>query len=533
MTLSGPGGRRSRQRIVVVSLVFALLALAGFANASIKRHRASTGSAPSATLSEAVTGGGAISTAWYCAGPLPLGLRTEHSLIAIGNVSKRALDGELVVATETGASRSEALTIGPRSSVSVTLGRAEGPAFGSATVLLDGTGAGVTEVVVGPTGTDEVPCVSHAGFTQYIAGGATKGTSTIDLAVFDPGATPSVVSVAMATSSGVVSPPAFQEVPVQAGETLVFDVARYLPLQTVLGTTITATGGRVVAGALSSAAAGHVSFPSLVSATAAPETAWYFPPGPSGPGDVQAYVVLNPSQSAARLTLTLTGAGGRAVLDALVPSAGVVELPAAADRTAGALRAATLTSTAPVVVSRQTVLGPFAPGKAASRNARNASRTTQKTTTKPTLNKTGKKTATTTTTTTTTTTIAAPAPSSGAPPTVSGFSTTAASAVLDDTWLLEGGECDAAAGEFVAISNPGDKPATVRFDWLAGGGTTPVATVPAGSSAAVDLGTGTDPPGSVSIEVQASEPVVVGAGVYARGSNGSLGFSAPVAIPVD
>ena len=504
-----------------MALVFVLLGLAGFANASIKRHRATSGSTESAAVSAAVTKGGAISTAWYCAGPLPLGLRSEHSLIAIGNVSRKTLSGALVVATETGVSRSVPLDIAPRTSRSVRLGRADGPAFGSVTVLLDGAGAGVEEIVVGPTGSDAAPCVSHASFTEYLAGGATKAPSSLDLAVFDPGATPSVVSVTIATPTGVVAPPAFQEVPVQAGETLVFNVTRNLPLQTLLGTTVSATGGRVVAGALSSAGVAGVSFPALVSASAVAAPTWYFAPGLSAPGDAQGYVVLNPGSSPARVTLTLDDQSGPAVLDAVVPGGGIVELSPASDKTPGALRGAMLTSSAPVVAALETLVGPFARSKTSSKRPTTPNKATS--TAK------GHRSAATTTTIT----PPASAPSSTEPITVPGFSTTAPSPVLDSSWLIEGGERDGQIGEYVAISNPASKPAVVRFSPLGALGPIAPVTVAPRSSAVVDLGQGADPAGSVAIEVVASEPVVVGSGLYARGSSGSIGISAPVAIPVD
>jgi len=77
--------------------------------------------------------------------------------------------------------------------------------------------------------------------------------NTLELSLYDPGATPSVASIAFATTGGDVDPPAYQGLPISAGSMLTLDVGRYLPSEALLGVTVTSTGGPVVVGALEAA----------------------------------------------------------------------------------------------------------------------------------------------------------------------------------------------------------------------------------------------------------------------------------------
>jgi hypothetical protein len=491
------------RRSFVIGCILLLLALAGFANASVKRHRDASASGPSAAVSAAQTSGGATSSAWYCAGPLPLGLRSEHARIAVANISPKVVHGELLVATETGVARAEHLAIAAHGAISLAVASPGHSAFGAASVLLDGAGVGVEELITGPTGTDASPCVSHATAVQYLPGGATKDGSTIDLAVFDPGATPSVASVTFATATGTVAPPAFQQMPIEAGETLVLDVDRYLPLQPILATTVTAAGGRVVVGAIASSPVGKVVYPSLVAASAVPETSWYFGPSPSGPSARQGFVVLNPGSNSARVSLSYVGTSGQAELAAVVPAGGVIELAPPSDKSATGSRWASISASQPIVATRETVLGP-----APSTTSQHIADVTRATT--------------------------GPAVVLGLPnPLPSGFSLTPGSLVLVRSWLLVGGESTSHGGEQITVANPSAARVTVRLVPLAG--RVPATTVAIGPHGAAVLGlpaTSADP-GELSAEVDASAPVVVGAVLYARRPKGSSGFSAPGAIPID
>jgi hypothetical protein len=490
----------TRRRVLVIGLILLLLALAGFANATIKGHRAAAVATSTAAVSAASADGNATSSAWYCAGPLPLGLRTEHSRVAIANISDKTVHGELVVATESGVSRAEHLAVPPRAALSLALRSPEHSAFGAATVLLDAAGAGVEELVTGPTGTDASPCVDHAGSVQYLSGGGTKGAAVFDLAIFDPGATPSVASVSFATANGVVSPPAFQQMPIEAGETLVLDVARELPLQPLLATTVTAAGGRVVAGALASETVGATSFPSLVAATSVPQSTWSFGPNPSGPNARQGFVVLNPGAGPARVTLHSVGSSGHALFAATVPSGGVVELAPPPDKLTSGSSWATVSSTQPVVVARETVLA--ANGAA-----------------KPPAGTTATKVA---------------APPSGFPVRLpSGFALTPGSPVLERSWLVVGAQADVHDSALITIANPSDTTVTVRLLPLSTALAPQSVVVGPLGSVVVNLTPTAPGPAEVAAELQASAPIVVGTALYGSGVKGSLGFSAPGAIPVD
>ncbi len=142
----------------------------------------------------------------------------------IANAGTSRVGGQLLVSTSRGLSSSRAISIPPRSTTEETLVAPAQSSFGAASVLANGTGVGVEEVIDSPTGREAAACVGRANSVQYLAGGSTKGASDIALAIYDPGATPSVANVSFATSSGNVAPLAYQGLPIGAGQVAVVDV---------------------------------------------------------------------------------------------------------------------------------------------------------------------------------------------------------------------------------------------------------------------------------------------------------------------
>jgi hypothetical protein len=481
----------------VVIGILLMLILAGVANATIKHGRVAARVAPSSALTIVHERGAATSVAWYCAGPLPLGQKGERASLVLANVSGTTITGEFSVATADGVIASRPVTVLGRTSQMIVLPTSPKVTTAAATVLAAGAGLAVSEEIRGPGGADISPCVNHATATQYLAGGSTTRPSGLEITLYDPGATPSVANVAFSTPSGIVRPPAYQGVPIAAGATATINVGQYLPSQSLVGTTVTSTGGPVVVGAVESALAGKTVLPSLVNAVAVAETAWWLAPAPSGTTTRQRFFVLNPGSRAASVTLKTVGDDGGASESVVVDPGSIATLAPAADASPGALRWAKVTASSPVVVARSTTIVGPAPTVRRSKGTKSVALT------------------------------GAAALIAGLP---TGYSLAHASPALARSWLVGDGESDAGEGEVLLIANPSPLPVDVSFTSLSGGAVPVAITIVAGGARVVSVPT--NGVGNV-VVVTAGQPIVVESGNYARGTKHPVGWSAPGAIVVE
>ena len=155
--------------------------------------------------------------------------------------------------------RASSLTVAPGALV---VARPPAGSFGlaAASVVADGRGLSVVELVHGSSGPVAAPCAASTGTTEYLVAGDTRGTDEVDVALFDPSSTPAVASLSFATASGPQSPPSFQGVPVPAGGFgAVLSVAdRRVPFQQELrGHGSASSGGALAVGALDVARVGQ------------------------------------------------------------------------------------------------------------------------------------------------------------------------------------------------------------------------------------------------------------------------------------
>lgn len=539
-----------RRRIFAVALVAIALALGGVANAAL---RAPAGARPpgargapgtASPVASSVVSDGATSSAWYCAGPMPIGTPGEAASIAVTNLARRALSGEIVVSAAAGGPPSTTkLRIDPGSE-SVTGLTRQGPrSTSAATVLVDGSDVAVEELVHGSSGVSASPCTDHVSDVEYLAAGSTLGASNLSLSIFDPGATPAIVGVEFVTSSGIVSPPAFQGLSVDAGRLSVLDVGHYVPSKPVVATIVSATGGHVVAGASVVAVVAHAVMSSLTTGVPTTSRTWLMAGAPTGSSSMSTFNVLDPGDHAARVSLRLGSSSTSSVLEAVVPAHGVIALTPGGDQAPGAMGSADVTSTgAPVVVARETVLSK-AVVSGASLKVQAAERAAAKAAAAKAAAKARKRVAhpgaTTTTLPATTTTIVPYATVSALPELQPGVAVTSGVSVPATHWVLPGGESDARTSEVVVIDNTSRSVARLRLDQLSvvpGGPNVPVpiASVPQldvapGAVLSVNMATvvGTVP--ALSVLVDSNVPIVVGELLYGRKSNG---LTLPTAIAV-
>ena len=504
-------------RVVILALIASMIIAAIVGNSTLKRRRVATETGVHAAVAFVHPTGRAHSTAWYCPGPLPLGLKHISAHLMIANAAIGPITGQMVVTTTVQQSFSSSISVGAESTIDLPLPTPDHSAFSAVSLLTDGSGIGVEEVVDEPTGRIAAPCVARATSSQIIPTGSTKGASTITLSLFDPGATPSVADLSFATANGTVSPQALQGLPIGAGQLVVVNVAASVAQTDVVSTIVHSTGGSIVAGAQISAQVGTTSYPSLTTGAGLAQSQWLLPALPVGGSTLNYIYVVNPTSIATTATISISDGsspdGGVANATLHVPANGVARLTQGPAENPATLRFAKVTAKPSSVVvgessliSRPIVIPATPKGKAAAKIDR--------------------------------ATETPPSPAEGLPATVPvGYAITSAS-VGSSGWMVTGGALTPTLGEFITVANPSSATAVVSFATLAVGLADVVPQCGAlllgpGESLSVDLSKVLPNSKSLTVLVHASAGVIAAAGFYAKGSKGSIGLSEPVAIPLD
>lgn len=500
------------RRVLVLVLVGAVLVAAIVGNASVKRRRAATQSGVQAAVAFVHPSGRAQSTAWFCPGPLPVGLKQVSSHLMIANAATHAITGQMLVATTAQGAFASSITVPAESTLDVPLSIVGHSAFAAVSLLTSGSGIGVEEITDEPTGRVAAPCVARAGSSQYIPVGSTKGASNVTLSLYDPGATPSVANISFATTSGTVSPQALQGLPIGAGQLVVLNVAQSVAQTDVVSTLVHSTGGELVVGAIVSATVGTVSYPSLTTAGAIGQLNWLLPALPAGGNTLNYIYVINPSAEATTATVSLSesplSTGGEAVATLHVPAGGVARLTQGPAEVPNTLRFASISAKpAPVIVSESSLLEhPITvPKSSKSKSAASGSST-----------------------------LAV----EGLPAVIPvGYAATSAS-VPSPGWMITGGALSPDLGEFVTVANPTKSATVVNLSTLSAGlaNTVPecgALVLAAGEALSLDLGKVLPNSSNLTVLVHASAGVIAAASFYDKGSRGSRGLTEPVAIPLD
>jgi hypothetical protein len=504
------------RRVAVIAAIALALGGAVAANATIKRHQLANSQAAQSAVAFVHPTGRAHSTAWYCPGPLALGLAHEHSHLVIANVAAHAVSGQLLVATTTGQTYTYSVTVRRDSTTDVALPSPKKSTFAAASLLADGTGIGVEEITDGTTGRLAAPCVVNPSLNDYIPAGSTRGASDVAISLYDPGATPSVANVRFVTANGSEYPLALQGLPINAGEVVVVDIGKDVAQSGVVATDVAASGGSLVVGAIERAQVGPVTVPSLVSGDGSGASSWYLPALPAGGSTLNYVYVEDVGASPTTASISFTSADNDSEVAAVrVGAGGIARLTQGPGGSLGELRFAKVESKVPVVVEESSQLSsPLDVPGPVVRQVRQSGKASG------------------------TAANALSASIEGLPSKIpTGFAVTNAT-VTSAEWLLPGGESNAKAGEFVTFANPTSVPAVISLSTIAHRAVTVIAKassilVPAGGTAAVDLSRALPSENGVSVLVTSTTRIVVAGSLYAKGSKGSVGFSDPVAIPVD
>lgn len=241
---------------------------------------------------------GFINSTWFCAG-VPMG-EGEGGSVTIANPSDAPLTGVLSAFTDEAATAEVELPFEVPSRDSLTLDLAEVQPLGtyvSAMVEIAGGGGFVEQQADHPDGSAVSPCSNSTSATWYFADNYTLNGSQEDLVITNPFPDDAIIDISFASDDGQRSPPELQGVPVPGHSVLVRD-QRYLAKdEAVLGVSIVASRGRVVAGRAQQYLVERQGY-SMTLGSPAPSTNWIFADGQND-GNFERYSIYNPTDETA------------------------------------------------------------------------------------------------------------------------------------------------------------------------------------------------------------------------------------------
>ena len=207
-------------------------------------------------------------------------------------------------------------------------GRPRAPWVGALVTLYGGM-ASVSQLVRTPEGVSSQPCASSASTHWYFVDGATLRNATDEISLLNPYPEVAIADLSFTTEYGQEQPVAFEGVVVPADGLTVLNLGSHLRRRVKIAVTVSVRTGQVVAfqtelvtppppgaplvgnnGGLNPAA--PTAGATLTLGASEPSTSWWWPEGADGGGLTESYVVYNPGERPATLSLSLIsqGAGG-------------------------------------------------------------------------------------------------------------------------------------------------------------------------------------------------------------------------------
>lgn len=487
-----PGVSPLRRRLLVGGFAV-ILAGAGVLNSVVKRHDLAGVEGAAAATSAVILRFHASSSAWYCPGPLPIGHSGEHSSIEIDSLSPEAVHAQVHIAANSGMSSVGSFVIGAMGHETVVLPASKVPTYGAASVVVNGGGVGVNQVIATPAGITISACTTHTAQSTFFGAGSTAGSSNMAISLFNPGATPAVADLHFTVGATSTVPSAFSSVPIEPGQDVVLFAGHALPQRNALSLAVTTVSGRIAVGVLHFKVTDGALNRALEIGSQVPLGTWWFAPTVVAPGIAQIYAILNTTSHRERVRLSLFGAGAEGAVTLEIRAGATLTYVLARQRTSGVQAALVeVVGRGSLIVDRELI---------ASRPL----------------------------------TLKSPTPRVEVPASFpSGFSVTSPNVATSAIWMLAAGRSDAVASAVIAIENPQRRSVAVRLEEVIGGrsialpGVAPFE-IPPTSVASVDLAHHLSGARGLVVVVHASRPVVAGMTEY---SHSPHGISTPSALPV-
>jgi hypothetical protein len=452
----------------------------------------------------------ALSSSWFCAGATDThqgGGTTSADrgpapgAVVVANSGLVPARGVVTLVPSKGSAVRVPLTVGPDSRTTVSEDVHRGAPWISAIVDVDAGAVAVDQEVDGPAGWSATPCATAGSPQWYFAAGDTLVNASVVLSLLNPYTTDAVVDLSFTTDQGLEQPQGFQGLVVPPGQLVTVNLGDHLRRRHAIATTVTARSGRLVAWKTDvvTAPTSHEPILGTRAATApfadpatpvagvtvtlgapAPATTWVWADGNSGNGVDERYVIYNPGNGTAEVTLSLELDQG--VAEPFDLSVGPEQVIS--------------------VISSQQVRIPPGVGHAAVLRSSNGVPVVAERT------------------------VAAAAPSAW-----SGLGELPGGRLAASRWLLASAGAGRQRQGVVVIYNPGAAPVQITLEGLSGRAQIPLRAVmvAAGRRAVVQLAA-FRPAVNESLVVSASGPVYVESDSYGRG--GSPGVSLSFGVPL-
>ncbi len=353
---TGRSSVRSRRGAALVSLV-GVLVVAGIVDTTVGRPaRAVTGVAGAPAVPLVAAPPGVESSAWYCAGATGGANGRADGSIALTNTTPAAVRGQAVTASSSGKTAAQAVVVPADGRIVLSPPPSVGGPFVATAVRLSGGGVVAQQSVAGPLGSATTPCAPVTNGSWSFVGGSTMIGDSLELALFNPGATPASVNMTFATPGNLTAPPDLQGVSIPARGLVIEDVGTYVQESPLVATEVTAESGRFVADELELRTAGGNGMALMLGNPSPTDRCWF--PVSVVSADVQVnFNVFNATSRPATVQMAANLAQGTASPFALVvPAQSVYSLDASAQSRLPKMTLFSMTVTSrngvPVVVGR-------------------------------------------------------------------------------------------------------------------------------------------------------------------------------------
>ncbi|MGH9129244.1 MAG: DUF5719 family protein [Acidimicrobiales bacterium] len=199
----------------------------------------------------------------------------------------------------------------------------------AATVVLDGGGVAVEQLLSYGEAVTVTPCSSRASTSWYFASGSTAGADQLLISLYNPFPTSAVVDLSFATDQGAAAPSDYQGIVVPAQAQVVESIGAHVQQRALVATAVNVLDGRVVADEVQLGSTSSASGATVAQGAPAPGRTWDLPAGLVAPGTVDRLDIYNPSSAAASVQISLAlSFGSTKPIQRSVPPGSVVEVVA-------------------------------------------------------------------------------------------------------------------------------------------------------------------------------------------------------------
>lgn len=307
--------RRSRQvpRLAIIGVIVLVIAAAAFTDHPLS----SPAKAAVMTAMPVAAPAGALSSSWFCAGPVSAPAGYADGRLVVANAAAQPLHGRVTFVPSNGASTTETVDVHANAQDVIAEPNPSASPYVGAVVELDGGQAAVQQVLSGSQGASSTACASSGSTTWYFPTGTTQESSTLSLELLNPYPDDAIADLSFTTEQGQEDPQDFQGIVIPAGTLVGVDIGSHLHLRTSIATTVTLRVGRVAAfetevvqpqsaATVATEAPGSMPWPpgvTLVRGAPSAATAWWWPSGVANSGATEEFVIYNPGPSEAQLSL--------------------------------------------------------------------------------------------------------------------------------------------------------------------------------------------------------------------------------------